>query len=233
MTPGLPTIAENLTAVRERIAAARKAAVSPAPETQLIAVAKGHAAEHIVPVLEAGHRVFGENRVQEAKAKWLQLRASFAGVELHLIGPLQTNKVREALDLFDAIHSLDRLKLAEALKAEIERRPSDKRALDRPLTLFVEVNTGEEPQKAGIAPKDTESFVRRCRDDLRLPVEGLMCIPPLNEEPAPHFALLKKLAQQCGLSLLSMGMSADFETAIRFGATHIRVGTAIFGERGV
>ena len=218
---------ENLTRVRERIAAARKAALSPAPETHLIAVAKGHPAEHIVPVLIAGQRLFGENRVQEAKAKWPALHASFTGIELHLIGPLQTNKVRDALDLFDAIHSLDRLKLAEALKAELERRTSDK-----PLTLFVEVNTGEEPQKAGIAPNDTESFVRRCRNDMGLPVEGLMCIPPLNEEPALHFALLKKLAHQCDLSLLSMGMSADFETAIRFGATHLRVGTAIFGERG-
>ena len=218
---------ENLTAVRDRIAAARKAAVARASETHLIAVAKGHPRERVVPVLEAGHRLFGENRVQEAKAKWPELRAQFAGVELHLIGPLQTNKVREALELFDAIHSLDRPRLADALKAEIEKRASDKR-----LTLFVEVNTGEEPQKAGIAPKNTESFVRRCRDDMGLPVEGLMCIPPLNEEPALHFALLKKLARQCGLSFLSMGMSADFETAIRFGATHVRVGTAIFGERG-
>src|ERR1043165_6010424 len=161
MTSLPPTIAskvsENLTAVRERIAAARKSAVSPAPETHLIAVSKGHLSERIVPVLEAGHRLFGENRVQEAKAKWPQLRTSFSGIELHLIGPLQSNKVREALELFDAIHSLDRLKLAEALKAEIERRPAAK-----PLMLFVEVNTGEEPQKAGIAPKDTESFVRLC-----------------------------------------------------------------------
>ncbi len=219
-------MSENLTAVQARIAAARKAALAPAPATHLVAVAKGHGKERIAPVLEAGHRLFGENRVQEAKAKWPELRAAFPGVELHLIGPLQTNKVREALDLFDAIHSLDRPRLAEALKAELEKRASSK-----PLTLFVEVNTGEEPQKAGVAPKETETFVRRCRDDMGLPVEGLMCIPPLNEEPAPHFALLQKLARQCGLSFLSMGMSTDFETAIRFGATHVRIGTAIFGER--
>src|SRR6266446_3598698 len=208
--------AENLKTVLARIAAARKAALAPAPETNLVAIAKGHARERILSVLEAGHRIFGENRVQEAKAKWPSLQAEFSGIELHLVGPLQTNKVREALDLFDAIHSLDRLKLAEALKAELERRTSD-----RPLALFVEVNTGEEPQKAGIAPNDTESFVRRCRNDMGLPVKGLMCIPPLNEEPALHFALLKKLARQCGLSFLSMGMSADFETAIRFGATYV------------
>jgi pyridoxal phosphate enzyme (YggS family) len=216
---------ENLTAVLNRIQAARRAAAAPAPETHLIAVTKGHARERIVPVLEAGHRLFGENRVQEAKAKWPDLRAMFEGVALHLIGPLQTNKVREALELFDAIHSLDRPRLADALKAELERRASDK-----PFQLFVEVNTGEEPQKAGIAPKETEAFVRRCRDEMKLPVAGLMCIPPADQEPAPHFALLQKLARQCGFSLLSMGMSADFETAIRFGATHVRVGTAIFGR---
>jgi pyridoxal phosphate enzyme (YggS family) len=175
-------------------------------------------------VLQAGHRSFGENRVQEAKAKWPDLRARFADVDLHLIGPLQTNKVREALALFDAIHSLDRLKLAEALKAEIERTGK------RP-QLFVEVNIGEEIQKAGIAPKETAAFVRQCRDGLALPVVGLMCIPPAGEEPALHFALLQRLARECGLGFLSMGMSDDFETAIRFGATHLRVGTAIFGAR--
>jgi len=218
--------AENLKTVLARIEAARKAAVAPAAETKLIAIAKGHGRERIVPVLAAGHRVFGENRVQEAKAKWPGLRADYTGVELHLVGPLQTNKVREALELFDAIHSLDRKRLAEALKAELDKRPKE-----TGLKLFVEVNTGEEPQKAGIAPKDALAFVDCCRDELRLPVVGLMCIPPLNEEPALHFALLKKLANACGLSCLSMGMSADFETAIRFGATHVRIGTAIFGER--
>jgi hypothetical protein len=216
--------AENLKAVLARIDAARKAAIAPAGEIHLIAVSKGHGPERILPVLEAGQRLFGENRVQEAGTKWPQLRARFTGIELHLIGPLQTNKVREALLLFDAIHSLDRPKLAEALKAELART-------QKPLQLFVEVNTGEEAQKAGIAPKDTVSFVRHCRDGLGLPVVGLMCIPPVNEEPALHFALLKTLARDCGLDLLSMGMSEDFETAIRFGATHLRVGTAIFGER--
>ena len=218
--------AENLKAVLARVEKARAAAVSPASETCLIAVAKGHEGERIVPVLAAGHRIFGENRVQEAKAKWPPLQGEYSGVELHLVGPLQTNKVREALDVFDAIHSLDRPRLAEALKEELS-----KRQLGKALRLFVEVNTGEERQKAGIAPKDTADFVRLCRDELALPVIGLMCIPPLNEEPALHFALLKKLAQESGLSSLSMGMSADFETAIRFGATHVRVGTAIFGER--
>ena len=209
-----------------RIAAARTAAVAPAAETNLVAVAKGHNQERIVPVLEAGHRLFGENRVQEAQAKWPPLRARFPDVELHLIGPLQTNKVRDALDLFDVIETLDRPRLADALKAEI-----DKRGAGRTTRLFVEVNTGEEAQKAGVAPKGVAGFVAHCRDGLKLPVVGLMCIPPADEEPALHFALLKKLAAECRLACLSMGMSADFETGIRFGATHVRIGTAIFGER--
>ena len=216
--------AENLKAVLARIEAARNAAIAPASETRLIAVTKGHGPERILPVLEAGQLRFGENRVQEAKSKWPELRARFPGVELHLIGPLQTNKVREAVDLFDAIHSLDREKLAEALKAELTR-------MAKPLQLFIQVNTGEEPQKAGITPRETRGFVEHCRGVLDLPVVGLMCIPPVDEEPALHFALLAKLARECGLSFLSMGMSADYETAIRFGATHVRIGTAIFGER--
>jgi pyridoxal phosphate enzyme (YggS family) len=228
VTSALATIsanpAENLKAVLARIEAARKAAIAPASETRLIAVTKGHGPERILPVLEAGQSCFGENRVQEAKTKWPELRARFPQVELHLIGPLQTNKVREAVEHFDAIHSLDREKLADALKAELTRRP-------KLLQLFVEVNTGEEAQKSGIAPKDTAAFVRHCRDTLDLPVVGLMCIPPLDEQAALHFALLKKLARESGLCLLSMGMSEDFETAIRFGATHVRIGTAIFGER--
>ena len=228
MTSENPTIsvnpAENLKAVLARIDAARKGAVAPAEEVRLIAVGKAHGPERILPVLEAGHRIFGENRVQEAKAKWPELQARFAQVELHLIGPLQTNKVREAVQLFDCIHSLDRLRLAEALKGELEK--TGKR-----LTLFVEVNIGEEAQKAGIAPKETAAFVRHCRDVLMLPVAGLMCIPPADEEPALHFALLRKLARECGLSYLSMGMSEDFETAIRFGATSVRVGSAVFGAR--
>jgi len=195
--------AENLASVLARIDAARKSAVAPAPQTQLVAVAKG-----------------------QAKAKWPALKARVPDIELHLIGPLQTNKIRDALDLFDVIETLDRPRLADALKAEI-----DKHGPGRTTRLFVEVNTGEEPQKAGVAPKEVAGFVAHCRDVLGLPVVGLMCIPPADEEPALHFALLKKLAGECGLSSLSMGMSADFETAIRFGATHVRVGTAIFGER--
>jgi pyridoxal phosphate enzyme (YggS family) len=228
VTSALATIsanpAENLKAVLARIEAARNTAIAPGRQTRLIAVTKGHGPERILPVLQAGQTCFGENRVQEAKVKWPELRARFPGIELHLIGPLQTNKVREAVDIFDAIHSLDRGKLAEALKAELTRRT-------KPLQLFVEVNTGEETQKSGIVPKDTVTFVRHCRDILGLPVVGLMCIPPLGEQAALHFALLKTLAREAGLSLLSIGMSDDFETAIRYGATHVRIGTAIFGER--
>ena len=216
--------AANLSDILARIAAARKKAVAPAPSTTLIAVTKTHEADAIRPVLDAGHRVFGENRVQEAMGKWPALRASYAGIELHLIGPLQSNKTREAVETFDAIHSLDRPKLAHALKAELEKS-------NKSPTLFIQVNTGEESQKAGIAPQDTAAFVALCREELRLPVKGLMCIPPNNENPAPHFALLQKLARENGLPLLSMGMSGDFESAIKFGATHVRVGSAIFGER--
>ena len=216
--------AENLKAVLARIAAAREAAIAPAPATHLVAVSKGHGEARILPVLEAGHRLFGENRVQEARAKWPALRMRFPDTVLHLIGPLQTNKVREAVETFDAIQSLDRPKLADALKAEMEKAGKRRE-------LFVQVNTGEEAQKAGIAPKDTVAFVRHCKDTLDLPVIGLMCIPPVEEEPALHFALLQTLARECGLNALSMGMSGDFETAIRFGATHVRIGTAIFGAR--
>ena len=232
MTSSSPNLsqnpADNLAAVFARIAVARNAAVALAARTDLVAVSKTHGAEDILPVLEAGHRIFGENRVQEAKGKWPPLRERFPDIELHLVGPLQTNKVRDALDLFDVIETLDRTKLADALRAEI-----DKRGAGRMTRLFVEVNTGEEAQKAGVAPKDVVAFVAHCRDALKLPVTGLMCIPPVDEEPALHFALLKKLASECGLASLSMGMSADFETAIRFGATHVRVGTAIFGERTI
>jgi len=190
----------------------------------VIAVSKTHAAERIIPLLEEGHRVFGESRVQEARAKWLPLRERFGGIELHLIGPLQTNKVREAVGIFDVIQTLDRQKLAEALKAEFVRCGSSR-------TILVQVNTGEEPQKAGVAPRNALSFIAWCRDELGLPVHGLMCIPPVGQPPAPHFALLKKIARDCDLPFLSMGMSDDFETAIRFGATHVRIGTAIFGAR--
>jgi pyridoxal phosphate enzyme (YggS family) len=230
VTLSAPTLssnpAENLAAVLERMGAAREAAVAPAAETHLVAVTKSHGAERIVPVLEAGHRIFGENRVQEAKAKWPALRERYPDIELHLVGPLQTNKVRDALDLFDVVETVDRPRLAEALRAEI-----DKRGAGRTMRFFIEVNTGEEPQKGGVAPMDVAAFAARCRDELKLPIAGLMCIPPMSEEPALHFALLKKLGRECGLEALSMGMSADFETAIRFGATHVRIGTAIFGER--
>jgi pyridoxal phosphate enzyme (YggS family) len=216
--------AQGLEDILARISAARKKAVAPAPVTTLIAVSKTHGEDRIRPVLDAGHRVFGENRVQEAKGKWPTLKAEFPDIELHLIGPLQSNKTREAVELFDAIHSLDRPKLAHALKAETEqtgRRPA----------LFIQVNTGEEAQKAGVAPQDAPAFIALCRDELKLHVKGLMCIPPNDESPAPHFALLQKLAHEHDLPWLSMGMSGDFETAIKFGATHVRVGTAIFGER--
>jgi pyridoxal phosphate enzyme (YggS family) len=216
--------AANLSDILARIAAARKKAMAPAPSTTLIAVTKTHEADAIRPVLDAGHRVFGENRVQEAMGKWPALRAAYRDIELHLIGPLQSNKTREAVETFDAIHSLDRPKLAHALKAELEKS-------NKSPTLFIQVNTGEEPQKAGIAPQDTAAFIALCRDELRLPVKGLMCIPPNNENPAPHFGLLQKLARENSLPLLSMGMSGDFESAIKFGATHVRVGSAIFGER--
>ncbi|HEY2068334.1 MAG TPA: YggS family pyridoxal phosphate-dependent enzyme [Rhizomicrobium sp.] len=213
-----------LTDILARIDAARKQAVSPAPTTTLIAVSKTHGADRILPVLGEGQRVFGENRVQEAQGKWPDLKARHPDVELHLIGPLQTNKAREAVELFDAIHSLDRPKLAHVLKTEMERT-------GRAPSLFIQVNTGEEPQKAGIAPRDTAAFIALCRDELALPVKGLMCIPPAEEAPAPHFALLQKLARENDLPWLSMGMSNDFETAIKFGATHVRVGTAVFGDR--
>ena len=190
----------------------------------LIAVSKTFAADAIVPVIEAGQRVFGENRVQEAKAKWPGLMAGYPGLGLHLIGPLQSNKAKEAVALFDAIHSVDRPSICEALAKEIEsqnRRPQ----------LFVQLNTGEEPQKAGIAPTEADAFIATCRDTYGLEISGLMCIPPVNDAPAPHFALTAKIAARNGLPNLSMGMSADFATAIQFGATHVRVGSAIFGHR--
>jgi pyridoxal phosphate enzyme (YggS family) len=190
----------------------------------LIAVTKTFAADAIVPVIDAGQRVFGENRVQEAKAKWPALKAQHQGLALHLIGTLQSNKAKEAITLFDAIHSVDRPSLCAALAKEIDKQ-------NRRPTLFVEVNTGGEPQKSGVLPQDTDAFLRSCRETYGLRIEGLMCIPPHTEGPAPHFALTAKIAQRNGLEFLSMGMSADFETAIAFGATHVRVGTAIFGER--
>ncbi len=216
--------ATGLAAVREDIASAcRDAGRDPATVT-LVAVSKTFGAEAIMPVIAAGQRIFGENRVQEAKAKWPALIGQYPGLELHLIGPLQSNKAREAVALFDAVHSLDRASLAEALSKEIVKQGR------RPV-LFVEINTGAEPQKAGVLPQDADGFIAACRDRYGLEISGLMCIPPLDEGPAPHFALTAKIAHRNGLKLLSMGMSADFKTAIAFGATHVRVGSAIFGAR--
>ncbi|WP_346892915.1 YggS family pyridoxal phosphate-dependent enzyme [uncultured Roseibium sp.] len=193
-------------------------------ETTLIAVSKTFPAEDIRPVLDAGQRVFGENRVQEAMGKWPGLREEYEGIELHLIGPLQSNKAKEAVQTFDVIHTIDREKIAKALKAEMDKQ-------DRHLPCFIQVNTGEEPQKAGIAPGETDAFVAFCRDEIGLNITGLMCIPPVEDAPGPHFALLRKIAERNGLSRLSMGMSSDYETAVSFGATHVRVGSAIFGHR--
>lgn len=216
--------ADRLAAIRQRIADAAREAGRAAQEVTLVAVSKTFDAEAIVPLIDAGQRVFGENRVQEAAAKWPALKARYADIELHLIGPLQTNKLGDALQLFDVFHTLDREKLALALVKARDKGA----ALPR---LFVQVNTGDEPQKAGLAPADTDMFLARCRDEWRLDVEGLMCIPPADEEPALHFALLEKLARRNGLMKLSMGMSGDFETAIALGATHVRVGSALFGAR--
>ena len=219
------TTRTGLDAVRQEIArACREAARDPASVT-LVAVSKTFEAIAIEPVIDAGQRVFGENRVQEVAAKWPALIARTAGLELHMIGPLQSNKAREAVALFHAIHSVDRPSLCEALAKEIEKQ------CRRPL-LFVEINTGAEAQKAGVLPQDADAFLARCRDSYGLAIGGLMCIPPVDEAPAPHFALTAKIAARNGLKLLSMGMSADYATAIAMGATHIRVGSAIFGARG-
>ena len=233
MTPTVladaPPSIQRLGDVRERIGRAEKLANRPAGETELIAVSKTFDADHIRPVLEAGHRVFGENRVQEAQGKWPELRASFTDVELHLIGPLQSNKARDAVALFDVIQTVDREKIAKALASEIARAMADGAKAPR---LLVQVNTGEEPQKAGISPADTDAFVRRCVEVHGLAIEGLMCIPPFDEPPGPHFALLMKLADALDLPVRSMGMSGDYEDAVMLGATHVRVGSAIFGARG-
>lgn len=218
------TAADRLAEIRHRIRRAETRAGRPAGSTTLVAVSKTFGADEIRPVIAAGQRVFGENRVQEAKAKWPGLRAETDGLELHLIGPLQSNKAREAVELFDVIHTVDRDKIAEALAAEMRRQGRTPR-------LLVQVNTGLEPQKAGIDPREALAFLERCRTVHGLAVAGLMCIPPAEEAPGPHFALLAKLGREADLPLLSMGMSADFETAIDFGATHVRVGSALFGTR--
>jgi PLP dependent protein len=219
----LTDIAANLADVKARIAAAARAAGRDPASVTLVAVSKTHDAAAIAAAIAAGERCFGENRVQEAQAKYPALRARHPGVELHLIGPLQTNKVKEAVALFDVIETLDRPKLAEALLREMARQQKRPR-------LFIEVNTGAEPQKAGVAPDAADAFIAECRRS-GLTIDGLMCVPPAAEEPALHFALLREIARRNGLTQLSMGMSSDYETAIRFGATHVRVGTAIFGAR--
>jgi len=217
-------VMEQLATVKARIAAAERAAGRPAGSVRLIAVTKTFDAVAIRPVVTAGQRVFGENRVQEAHGKWPALRSEIPAIELHLIGPLQSNKAAEAVALFDVIHTIDRDKIAGAVAAEM-------RGQGRSLRLMVQVNTGGEAQKAGVAPEDTDAFVARCRETHGFAIDGLMCIPPVDAVVAPHFALLAKIARRLGLKSLSMGMSGDFETAIAMGATDVRVGSAIFGER--
>ena len=224
-TTPLTTHSPNgLAAVEREIARACKEARRDRASVTLIAVSKTFAAEAISPVIDAGQRIFGENRVQEAKAKWPGLIQAYSGLVLHLIGPLQSNKAKEAVALFDAIHSVDRPSICEALAKEIKSQ-------NRQPQLFVQLNTGEEPQKAGIAPGDADAFIASCREKYGLEISGLMCIPPVNDPPAPHFALTAKIAARNGLKNLSMGMTADFAVAIQLGATHVRVGSAIFGHR--
>ncbi|MGL4812238.1 MAG: YggS family pyridoxal phosphate-dependent enzyme [Beijerinckiaceae bacterium] len=218
------TIATQFAAVREGVARAVRDAGHPPEAVTLVAVSKLFPANAIRPVLEAGHRVFGENYVQEAMAKWPDLRADYPGVALHLIGPLQSNKAKEAVATFDVIETLDRESLARALAKEIQKA-------GRSPGLLVQINTGAEPQKGGVLPEEADAFVKLCRESYGLPVFGLMCIPPFDQPPSAHFALLGKIAARNGLTTLSMGMSADFEQAIMLGATHVRVGTAIFGAR--
>src|ERR1700710_1484154 len=221
MTSPLPNA---LATVEHEIARACSQARRERASVTLIAVSKTFDADAITPVIAAGQRVFGENRVQEAKAKWPPLLSAHPGLALHLIGPLQSNKAKEAVALFDAIHSVDRPSICEALAKEIDRQ-------QRAPQLFVQLNTGEEPQKAGIAPAEADAFIAACREKSRLQISGLMCIPPVDDAPAPHFALTAKIAARNGLANLSMGMSADFAIAIALGATHVRVGSAIFGVR--
>jgi len=223
-TDAAPDVAANLAKVLEDVARAAAAAGRAAGEVQVVAVTKTHGPERIRPAILAGHCLFGENRVQEAESKWPALKAEFPELKLHLIGPLQSNKVRQAVQLFDVIETVDSPKLAQRLVRIMDeegRRPD----------CFVQVNTGDESQKAGVAPEAADAFIRQCRDEIGLPVKGLMCIPPLDEEPSPHFALLREVGRRNGIETLSMGMSADYEVAVGFGATLVRVGTAIFGAR--
>jgi pyridoxal phosphate enzyme (YggS family) len=218
------TMADRFREVRARIAAAAEAAGRDPAEVALVAVSKAQPEERVVAALEAGERLFGENYVQPAMARWPDLREHFPGIALHMIGAIQTNKAKEVVQTFDAVQTLGRDKLARALAKEMEKQ-------DRRLPCFVQVNTGEEPQKAGVLPDDADGFIRRCREDLKLDIQGLMAIPPADEEPSLHFALLAKIAARNGLPGLSMGMSDDFEIAVRFGASHVRVGSALFGPR--
>jgi PLP dependent protein len=217
-------VEERYISIRERVWRAAQARGREPAAVKLVAVTKTFGAEDILPALRAGHVTFGENRVQEAMGKWPGLRAQFPGIELHLIGPLQTNKVREAVELFDCIETVDRPKLAAALAAEMKRQ-------ERAPKLLIQVNTGLEEQKAGVAPEDAEAFLAQCQGEFGLRIAGLMCIPPFDEDPQPHFEMLAGLGRRLGLAELSMGMSGDFETAIGAGATMVRVGTAIFGGR--
>lgn len=214
----------RLADVKNRIAAAERETQRASGDTVLVAVSKTFGAEEIVPVIEAGQRVFGENRVQEAQAKWPELKRRWPDIELRLIGPLQSNKARDAVALFDVIETVDREKIAAELASEMRRQGREPR-------LYIQVNTGSEAQKAGIGPREAVAFVARCREVHGLMIEGLMCIPPFDRNPGPHFALLEKIARESGVEQLSMGMSGDYETAIAFGATSVRVGSAIFGER--
>ena len=217
-------VAKNLDLINQKIKASLKGANRQRDDVQLIAVSKVQPVEKIEAALVEGHRLFGENRVQEAALKWPALKTKYPNAKLHLIGPLQTNKVKDAIMLFDVIETLDRLKLAEEIKKQSVKKGSD-------ITCYVQVNTGEEQQKAGVFPAEAEEFVRYCQKTVGLNIKGLMCIPPINEEPALHFSLLAAIAGRLNLPTLSMGMSDDFETAIAFGATHVRIGSSIFGER--
>ncbi|WP_439271930.1 YggS family pyridoxal phosphate-dependent enzyme [Pseudochrobactrum sp. HB0163] len=224
MNAPVETIRDNLRQVRAAISRCEKEAQRAAGSVKLVAVSKTFSGDEILPALKEGQRIFGENRVQEAQGKWPALRERFPDIELHLIGPLQSNKAAEAVALFDVIQTIDREKIAAAIAAEQKKQ-------NRKLKLFVQVNTGSEVQKAGIDPQEAAAFIARCRDVHGLEIAGLMCIPPQHENPGPHFALLRKLADEAGIAELSMGMSGDYETAIIFGATQVRVGSAIFGAR--
>lgn len=217
-------IPQALSDVTAEIEAAAIRAERKAGDVTLVAVGKTYDADHMVPALKAGQRVFGENRVQEAAGKWPGLRENYPDIELHLIGPLQTNKIKQALDVFDVFQTIDRPKLAIKLAAELEGR-------DKKPQCFIQVNTGEEEQKAGVMPREADAFIQMCLSELKLPVIGLMCIPPVDQEVSLHFALLQKIARRNGLEKLSMGMSADFDVAVELGASHVRVGSAIFGQR--